>query len=95
MEDEEVLLDYEERILAILRKTPGEIVSYWTPMKKIADVLLDHRPGVKVVPKAVREAKRAEIAVGMTRLIAAKKVIRYCHPKNGQKAGVRISEAYV
>jgi len=83
---------HEELILHYLRRKSGEIVPYWEALDKLADVLVGRIVG-RVTPKSVRVQKRAELNKTLKKLIAQKKVIRYCHPKAGRKAGVRINEA--
>lgn len=87
--------DPEQLLLHYLRRKAGESVGYWEPLEKIADILLGHIPGRNVFSKKEREQKRNELNQIMVRLIREKKVIRYCHTKNGIKAGLRINEALV
>jgi len=75
-----------------LRMHRGEIVCYWAPCVKVANVLTNHE--VVPVPLRVRKEMRSRLSKTMGELVRQGKVVRYPHPKNNQKSGVRIHEAY-
>lgn len=82
----------EDELMHFLRMHRGEIVCFWAPCVKVANVLTNHE--VVHVPVRVRASVRSRLGKTLSQLIWQGKVVRYPHPKNNQKSGVRINEAY-
>lgn len=85
---------YEQKIIDFMSHFAGKTLHPWTLSRRVANQEMGYCRGCGI-PKERREALSKVIQKEVGELIRRNVLIRYCYPKPGRPAGVRLNEAYV